>query len=283
MSRLHKTFGLIIYLFLFFTFTGCNKEESKPDGKINITVSIVTYADFVKNIGGDKVKINTMIPANSNPHDYEPIPSQITDLAKSSLYFRIGARFTFEDVLLEKINGIKNNLTVIDCSEGIQIINKDPHVWLGINEAKIIAENIYEGLKKYSPNDSLYFKQNYLAYVQKLTDADIKLKESFAKLSNRYILVYHPAWTYFFKDYNLNQIGIEKNGKEPNAQDLKEIIQFAKDKKVTTIFVEPQFNKDAAESIAKQLNAKVDVINNLPENYLQNLNVLNVKFTKSNL
>lgn len=281
MSKMQKQ--IVIYIFLILGLVGCSKPQKEENKKINVTVSIVTYADFVKNIGGEKVNINTMIPQNSNPHDYEPIPSQIVDLAKSDAYFKIGKYFDFEDVLLNKVKDVKADLRVIDCSNGVTYIDKDPHVWLGIDEVKIILNNIYNGLKEISPNDSSYFRKNYENYINKINLADKSLTENFSKLSIKHVLVFHPAWHYFFKKYNLIQIGIEQHGKEPNAQDLKNILNFAKEKKIKVIYVEPQFNKDAANSIAEQIGATISVINNIPADYITNLNYLQKTIVSSNL
>lgn len=281
MSKVQKQ--IVIYIFLILGFIGCSKPQKESNKKINVTVSIVTYADFVKNIGGEKVNVNTMIPQNSNPHDYEPIPSQIVDLAKSDVYFKIGKYFDFEDVLLNKVKDVKADLKVVDCANGITFIDKDPHVWLGIDEVKIILSNIYNGLKEISPVDSAYFRKNYETYLSKINIADKNLSESFEKLTIKHVLVFHPAWNYFFKKYNLIQIGIEQHGKEPNAQDLKNILNFAKEKKIKVIYVEPQFNKDAATSIAEQIGASISVINNIPSDYLANLSYLQKTIVSSNL
>ncbi|HPN37608.1 MAG TPA: zinc ABC transporter substrate-binding protein [Melioribacteraceae bacterium] len=263
-------------------FIGCNKQNNKPQNdKIKITVTITTYADFVKNIGGDKVEVNTMIPPNAEPHDYEPTPAQITQLSKSNLYFKIGSGFGFENALLERLQGNNNNLKIINTAKDIKIFNNDPHVWLGLNEVKIILKNIYTGLVEFSPKDSLYFKQNFTKYLNAVLDEEKKIKESFAKNNNSYVLVYHPAWFYFFSQFGITQLGIEKHGKEPNAQDLKEVINIAKKNNVKVVFIEPQFSKESALAIAKQLNGTIDVINNIPVNYLKNLETVRLKVSKS--
>ncbi|MFH0735971.1 MAG: zinc ABC transporter substrate-binding protein [bacterium] len=272
----------IIYIFVLFLLVNCSTKKQLDNGKIKVTVSIVTYADFVKNIGGDKVEINTMIPLNSNPHDYEPIPTQITELAKSSIYFKIGTNFTFEQILLEKIKNIKNNIKIVDCSKGINIVNNNPHVWLGIDESKIICQNIFNLLKEFSPKDSIYFRNNLITYLAKIDSAEKELKVDFEKLTNKYMLVYHPAWSYFTKHYGLTEIGIEREGKEPNALDLKNVINFAKANKIRVIYVEPQFDKEVATSIAEELKAKIEVINPIPIDFLKNLNELHSKIFNSN-
>ncbi len=273
---------ITISIFALLLFLGCskNKNELKND-KIDVTVSIVTYADFVKNIGGDKVAVNTMIPQNAEPHDYEPTPEQITKLSKSDLYFKIGSGFGFEDALLDRIKSTSNKLKVINTADGIKIVNNDPHVWLGLKEVRIILKNITKGLINYSKKDSVYFSENLNKYLNLLLAEEMKIKESFATKKNSHVLVYHPAWNYFFSQFGITQLGIEKHGKEPNAQDLKEVINVAKKNNVRVVFIEPQFNQESAMAIAKQLNGTIDVINNIPADYLKNLDVVRRKVSKS--
>mgnify|MGYP000222036334 FL=1 len=84
-------------------------------------------------------------------------------------------------------------------------------------------------------------------------------------------MVYHPSWGYFAARYNLVQIPIEIEGKEPKPADLKELINKAKDEEIKVIFVAPQFSKKAANMIAKQTGAKVVEIDQLPENWLSEM------------
>lgn len=274
--------NIMFFTFLFsILFFGCSDKNNDINKKINVTVSITTYADFVKNIGGDKVEVNLMIPPNAEPHDFEPTPSQITNLSKSDIYFKIGSGFGFEDNLMQRIKGSSSKLKVINTSEGIKIYNNDPHVWLGINEARVILNNIYKGLASFSPEDSSYFSSNLHKYLNLLLAEEMKIKDSFSKNKNNYVLVYHPAWHYFFSQFGITQLGIEREGKEPNAKDLTEVLKTAKEHKVKVVFIEPQFNQESALAVAKQLNATIDVINNIPSNYLKNLDVVRRKVSKS--
>lgn len=281
MSKLYKQIMAIVLVFGFL-FSGCKtKNEEIKNDKIKVSVTIVTYADFVKNIGGDKVEVNTMIPPNADPHDYEPTPEQITNLSKSDLYFTIGSGFGFEDALLERVKSSAERLKVINTATGVKIIDNDPHVWLGLSEVRIILNNIAKGLIEHSKKDSAYFSANLNKYLNLILDEEIKIKESFAKTKNNYVLVYHPAWNYFFSKFGITQLGIEKHGKEPNAQDLKDVILLAKKNNVKVVFTEPQFNQESALAIAKQLNGTIDVINNIPSNYLKNLDIVRRNVSRS--
>lgn len=277
-----KLVTLFSILLLITLLISCNKnEENVTNKKLKVTVTIATYADFVKKIGGDKVEVNILVPPNAEPHNYEPQPAQISELAKSDLYVKIGAGMGFEESFSEKIKSINKKIKIINSAEGINIYNNDPHVWLGINEARIIVKNIYKNLVKELPADSVYFTNNLDKFLNLLLVEEMKIKEAFSKRKTDYVLVYHPAWHYFFNGFGIIQLGIEKDGKEPNARDLQEVINISKKNNVRVVFIEPQFNKESAMAIAKQLNASIDVINNIPTDYIKNLEIVRRKVSKS--
>ncbi|CZE46447.1 metal ABC transporter solute-binding protein, Zn/Mn family [Campylobacter geochelonis] len=144
----------------------------------------------------------------------------------------------------------------------------DPHVWLDPQLVKIQVQNITNALvKKYPENKALY-EQNSAKFISKLDEFDKSTKDKLKDIKNRKFMVYHPSWGYFAKRYDLVQIPVEIEGKEPKPADLKELIHEAKEEKISVIFVAPQFSKKAAKTVAKESGAVVVEINQLPENWL---------------
>jgi len=113
--------------------------------------------------------------------------------------------------------------------------------------------------------------RNKNEYLKKLDDLDLELKNSFSKIQNKKILVFHPAFGYLARDYNFKQIAIEIDGKEPSAENLANIIDTAKKENIKTIFVQKQFSVKSAEAIAKQIGGVVIPLNPLAEDYVENL------------
>ncbi|MDI6730907.1 MAG: zinc ABC transporter substrate-binding protein [Candidatus Altarchaeum sp.] len=280
--------------------SGCIEEKPKENLTKNLTekiivgVTILPQAEFVEKVGGDKVKVMVMIPPGASPHTYEPTPNQMIDLSNAKMYAKIGTDMEFELELMNKIANLNKNLLIIDCSNGIELkemskekkkadaaddnktykegtVVKDPHIWLSARNAKIMVENIYEGLVEVDPANKEYYKKNKDSYIAKLDEVDRKISEKLSNLNNRKILVYHPAWGYFCRDYNLIQIAIEEEGKEPTLPGIENLIKQAKKNNVTIIFASPQFSTKSAEVVAKEINGKVVLVNPLSKNYTENL------------
>jgi zinc transport system substrate-binding protein len=277
-----KKLNLLFLLLSIALAISCVKEEPKGvTDKIEISVTILPIADIVKKIGGDKANVSVMIPAGASPTSFEPSIQQIKKLAESEVYVKVGGPFLFEKVWLEKIRSVNVKLIYIDCSQGIEIIDNNPHIWLGPKEIIKITENIYNGLSVYSPANKDYFENNKQHFLIKLDSINSRIKSDFEKIQYKKVMVYHPAWYYFTSQYNLEEIGIEVEGKEPKAGDLKQLISLAKKNNIKAVFVEPQFNSSSAEAIASEIGAKVITINPLPEDLLNNLIDVSEKIMKN--
>ncbi len=299
--------------------SGCIEEKPKENvsEKIIIAVTILPQTEFVKKIGGDKVNVIVMVPPGASPHTYEPTPGQMKELSNAKIYAKVGSGVEFEIGWMNKLIDVNKKMFVVDCSEGIELIEmehkhtheneedghehheheedghtheheeqehqhggKDPHIWLSPKNAKIMAENIYAGLIKIDPDNREYYKKNKDSYLAELDKVDGEISNNLANLENRKILVYHPAWGYFCRDYNLTQIPVEKEGKEPTLQGIANLIKQAKENNITIIFASPQFSTKSAEVILKEINGKVVLINPLSGNYTANLYEVADMFSK---
>jgi zinc transport system substrate-binding protein len=152
--------------------------------------------------------------------------------------------------------------------------NKDPHIWLSPKNAKIMVENICAGLITVDPDHSEYYTQNKNDYLQRLDELDRNIEDMLSGMENGYFMVYHPAWGYFARDYNLEQIAIERAGKEPTAQQIIESVEGAKSHNIKVIFASPEFSQESAETIAKEIGGRVVLISPLPENYIAEMYTL---------
>ena len=252
-------------------------KESGKGGEgsgIIVVVTIPPQAEFVKRVGGEKVAVITMVPQWANPHTYEPTPAQLMNVSKAKMYVKMGSGIEFEIAWMDKIKSINENMLIVDCSKGIELLKEDekadPHIWLSPKNAKIIVENICEGLVQIDPANSTYYEQNKEAYLKELDALDKEISQILSKTSAHKFIVYHPAWSYFARDYGLEQISVEEGGKEPTPERIASIIEEAKRNNITKIFASPQF-KDKAEVIAKEIGGKVVEINPLSENYIENM------------
>ncbi|MFZ1290017.1 MAG: zinc ABC transporter substrate-binding protein [Melioribacteraceae bacterium] len=277
---MQKLKHITIFILLILTINSCEDKPQLPE-EIKIAVTLPPFADFVKNIVGVRAKIITLVPPGTNAHSYEPSPGDIKNLLNSDIYFSVGKSFKLEEIIFSKIKIDTSITKTIDCSSGIEIINNDPHYWLSPKLVKTITQTIlYEMINKY-PMHKNYFTNNSKRFLHKLDSIDTKISEMLLNKKERTFLVYHPAWTYFAKDYNLNQFAVEHDGKAPKAEELKEFIDLAVKKNAKTIFFDPHFDNASVKTIANSLNIKIESLDPLPVNFLKNLAEIGKKIDAS--
>ncbi len=268
MKGIGKITAAIILLFAFIAISGCNRKPVK-DKKPLITVSILPQKYFVGKIAGDRFDINVLIPSGASPETYEPTPSQIIRLEKSKIYFETG----YIEMEINRMAGYLHNkpdIKVVNCSDGINLIKKEnkwiePHIWLSPKNVKVMAQNIYNGLIAIDPGSEDFYGKNLAKFLKEIDDIDNSIREELKNLTSRSFLIYHPALTYFAKDYGLTQIPVQTEGKTPSSKYMKEIIEKAKKEGIKVIVVQQQFDIQKAKTIAKEIDAKVITIN--PLNY----------------
>jgi zinc transport system substrate-binding protein len=175
---------------------------------------------------------------------------------------------------------------VVDSSLGINLLKEredeiDPHIWLSLRNAAAIVRNICSGLCEADPENRDVYIKNTEAYLEELKALDDHFNQTFAGKDGRIFIVHHPAWTYFAADYNLTQVAIMEEEKEPGPRHLGEIISLARQNNITTIFAEPQLNPRSAEVIASEMNAFVVVLDPLAQDYLQNMRYAGEEIARS--
>jgi zinc transport system substrate-binding protein len=208
-----------------------------------------------------------MVPQGSNPETYEPTAQQMIALSHSNLYIKVG-NLGFERTWMSKIKANAPEITIIDSSKGIvtaKSINgiDDPHTWMSTKSAIIIAQNIYEALKEKDSKDSSYFRKNLNKLVLKIKNTDQQIRAKLAGKKNASFLIYHPALTYFARDYSLHQLPIEEEGREPSAQQIKDIITAARKEGVKTMFVQKEFKNRNTQIVVQSTEAEIKSINPL--------------------
>jgi len=258
---------------------------------INAIVSILPEQTFVKVIGGDKVNVSLMVQPGNSPHTYEPKPSQMIDITKAHLYFAIDVEF--EHIWLPKFQNLNPKMQVIDLADNITKMQmqenheeegeeahhsehehegEDPHIWTAPANVKIIAHNIYNALKKIDPVNTDYYKRNLDIFLASIDETDRQITQILSPLEDgRRFMVFHPSWGYFAKAYNLEQIAVEVEGKEPKPKELIHLLQEAKEEKVKAIFTQPEFSDTVAKIIAKELQIPVVKVSPLAPNWSENL------------
>ena len=247
-----------------------------------VSTTIMPTKFFIEQITGDELEINVMVPSSADPHTFEPKPSQMKMLEKSDLYFEVGMEF--DEIWLKKISGDFKSVKFIKTQSGIEKIamsshhdhdhdhgNLDPHIWLDPILVKTQSKNILNALCETYGEKCEKFSANFAEFEKKLDELDEFAKSNLKDLKGAKFIVYHPSWGYFAKRYDLEQIAIEIEGKEPKPADLAHLIEEAKEEGVKVIFVAPQFSKKAATAIADESGANVVEIDHLSANWLEEM------------
>jgi zinc transport system substrate-binding protein len=257
---------------------GCT-SSTPISQKVGVAATILPQAEFVESVGGDKVSVTVMVPPGAEPHTYEPKPNQMVELAKAKMYAKLGSGIEFELAYMEKLKEVNKNIYLVDCSKGITLIKSedpdepgmDPHIWLSPLNAKIMVQNICDGLVQIDPGNRFYYEKNRDTYNGSLTKLDSDIRYGLAGIKNRSFIIYHPFLGYYAHEYNLTQISIEELGKEPTASHIAEVIITARKNDIKVIFVSPQMNSQSAKVIASGIEGRVIPIDDLARNYLTNL------------
>ncbi len=257
---------------------GCNagKQTSQPvtdnksKQKLIVFVSILPQADFVRQLGGDRVEVSVMMPPGANEHNYEPDTGQLKALSQANLYVKVG-HLPFEDAWMERFVSTNRDMLVVDSSQSIEMIEHNPHIWLSPRLVKAQAETISAALVQLDPENQDYYLQQKQVFLKELDKLDQEITATLSGVKGKSFLVYHPAWGYFARDYGLQEVAIEEHGKEPGAREMSRIIDYAKKNQIKTIFDSSQHSTHSADAIAAELGARVVLLDPLAADYMDNI------------
>ena len=320
MEEIMKKNVIIVGVILLFVLGICQTvsipQVAQNNDKLNVIVSILPQKAFVEAVGGNFVNVKELIPPGGSPATYEPKPGDLANVEKADIYFKIG-HIPFEKSHAGKLANLNPNMKIIDTSTSVklryfdkdkevkheheQMLNDDhgkhsfdkqeegshhhkgidPHIWLSPMQVKKQVAIIREVLSQEDPQNLEIYQKNAEKFKKKLDELHIELNAIFKESKTDKLMVFHPAWGYFADEYNLEQIAIEQDGKEPTAKQLQYIIDLAKEENIKVIFVQKQFDKEIAQSIAEQIGATIISIDPLSGDYLNNLKVVGTKIAES--
>lgn len=284
-----KTTGLIFLILV--GLCSCRTPQTK---KPIVSVSILPQKYFTERIAKDFAEVNVMIPPGMNPATCDLNSGQLKKLYDSDICFAVGY-LPFETTHLYPVLKNKPEILLLRHSEGLELIegscghshahshkSVDPHIWLSPAYAKHISRQILKTLSRKYPDKEEFFKANYRELEKDIDTFAQEAEKILTTKKNKSFLIYHPALTYFAHDYGMEQISIEDEGKEPNPTHLKNLIDKARKKEISIVFIQKQFDIQNAEAIARSTNSKIIPIDPLNENWLEEMNHL-LQVFKENL
>jgi len=258
--------------------------------KSTIFVSILPQKFFVEKLIGNALTIEVMVPPGANPVTYEPKPSQMRALSKADAYFSIGV--PFERSWLTKLMAMNSSMILVQTDNNIKKMmlprghshnhdghshveesgtNADPHIWLS---PQLVIEQLATtktALQKLFPQYTKRIEENHSIFLKEIAEVQRQIRQTLKGKKDYPFLVFHPSWGYFAKEFDLHQISVEIEGKEPKPSQLSQLIQICQQNEIHVIFAQPQFSTKSAQLIAREIKGKVLLIDPLKEDWLSNM------------
>jgi zinc transport system substrate-binding protein len=275
---------------------GANHGEA-PDSVPSIAVSIPPQAWLVRQIAGDEARVLTLVGGNEDHHTYQPTDAQVSQAMRADVYFRLGVPFE-RGPWFDALQSV-TSLKIVDLREGIELLpmaahdhhdeaveehkhehahgddhdhgaptdsesqGRDPHIWLTPRLLKAQARTIARTLTELHPEHGTQFKQTFVALEKRLDEVDHSIRRTLAPLRGKPFFVFHPAWGYFAREYGMEQVAVEVEGKEPSDAELTAMQERAKRAGVRAIFVQPQIAGQSARAIAEALQIRLETLDPL--------------------
>ena len=243
-------------------------DQTQGEADSAILTSTTFLADITRNIAGDRLKVESLLPIGTDPHSYQPTPRDAARIADSRLLIVNGAEYEhFIESLLENAGGERE---IIEASTGISPRRDaegehgvDPHMWLDPNNVILYVENIREGLTHYDPEGAAVYQSNADTYVAELKSLDKWIVEQVSQISQerRLLVTNHEALGYFAERYGFTVTGtvIESfsSGASPSAGQMAGLIEQIKSSGAPAIFLDASDNESLAKQIASETGVRV--------------------------
>jgi len=258
---------IVILTIVGVTLSACGQPTSSSEAPV-VLASTTFLTDITRNIAGDRLKVESLLPIGADPHSYQPTPQDVAKIEQSKLLIINGAEYEhFLESLLENAGGERN---IIEASSGLRLRTDaeseqgvDPHLWLDPNNVIIYVENIREGLTHFDPDGAAIYQSNADAYVAKLEALDAWIDEQVSQIppERRLLVTNHEALGYFAERYGFTVIGAVvpsvSSDASTSAGQMAELIEQIKSSGTPAIFLDEVENPALAEQIADETGVKV--------------------------
>ncbi len=268
---------------ILFVLTGCTRSVYNDDKPL-VAASIPPLASIVADIAGDRMNVITVCGTDTDPETYEPTVEQRMRMSNVSAYFMVG-HLPYESVLVRNLKSENAGLKVVDTSAGIKLISGthmhsddsghvhevDPHTWTSFANASVIAGTVCSALVGIDPDGAEYYKTNLGSLLNKIEIADSVVKKRLQSAPTSSFIVWHPSLSYFARDYNLTQVALGLESKEPTPARLHHAVEEARNHDAKVFFIQRQYDSRNAETINSYLKTKLVHINPLDSCWIEQI------------
>jgi zinc transport system substrate-binding protein len=254
------------------TLTGCDQRAPSAKGPL-VVASVYPLYEFARQVAGDSVPVVSLVPAGTEPHDWEPSPQDLTRIREARVLVYNGAGL---DAWVPRLlaGHASRGTMIVRATEGIPLLSPpaqagggastpDPHVWLDPVLAQSMVETIRAVLAKADPARAAMYAENARRFAAELQTLHERFRAGLEHCARREVVASHAAFAYLAKRYALTIIpvmGLTPEA-EPTPARLASIVRFARDRKVKYIFTEPLVSPRVAETLAREIGAQTLVFN----------------------
>jgi zinc/manganese transport system substrate-binding protein len=268
-SVLAAAVGIVLLLVA----AGCGSSANGSSGKLAVVATTTQIADFARTVGGDRVDVDQILQPNTDPHDYEPRPSDVTGSANAKIVFENGDNL--DRWMAKVISDSGSDANVVELgstvpvklpgeSSGPEASQYDPHWWHDPRNAEEAVRQLATQLSAIDPADRAKFEANAAAYEAKLKRLDSGIANCLGGVPtvDRKLVTDHDAFNYFANRYGIQVVGAvipsQTTQAQPNAQDLSNLVDLIKNEGVRAIFPESSLSPKLAQAIASQTGASAN-------------------------
>jgi len=240
-----------------------------PGGPLKVVTTSTVFADLIRNVGGDRVAVTSLVPRGVDVHTYQATPVDLRAVASADLFVMNG--LGLDDWLEKTIRSASNGAPIVKLAvdlEGVVLLPgetpaaQNPHLWLDVAYATLYATRITENLQEMDTIHAAEIAATSAAYIQKLADLDVWVREQIGTIpaGDRQFVMFHDALPYFARAYGLTVVGVavEAPGQDPSAGEIAALIDAIRATGVKAIFMEDQFPTTLVDQIGRETGATVE-------------------------
>ncbi len=231
-------------------------DEPPASDEVRVVASLEIFADMVRNVGGDRIAVEALLPSGADVHTYELPPSRVAEVVRADIVFLNGLDLEEQAGKIARTNATG---PVIELTEALPVIDGNPHLWLDARLAAGYVERIRDELTNIDPDGRTVYEANAVAYLEELEglDREFELAIDTIPAEDRRLVTFHDAYVYLAQRYGLEVIAVvaPSPGQEPSARDIGELSDAIEG--VPAVFKEPQFNAGVLELVAEEQDVQV--------------------------
>jgi ABC-type Zn uptake system ZnuABC Zn-binding protein ZnuA len=244
------------------------------EAAIRVTASTNDLASIAKSVGGDRVEVTAIARPSGDPHRVEVLPSYMVRVSRAQLYLKVGLGLDqWADGIID--GSRNNNLVIVDCSQGIDVLEKptgrvdasmgdvhpagNPHYWLDPRNGAVVARTVAAALGRLDPAHASEFDARAAELATAATELQTGGRDRVAALSNPTLVTYHRSWSYFAAAFGLEVVQTIEPipGIPPTARHLQELVDVIRARKVGVVLEEPYYSEEGGEFLHRQTGVRI--------------------------